>query len=132
MNIKEIRNTTGLSQRSFSKMFNIPISTLQKWEQGESSPTPYIIKLIANQLPIDNDNMCKIEDNNGKIYYYNRDAEYLIDSIGTKIKIGEDLDGVKEKNLSLYVADLFESYYEIVDKFNRDCRLDKTEDIIWS
>ena len=62
MNIKEIRNTTGLSQRSFSKMFNIPISTLQKWEQGESSPTPYIIKLIANQLPIDNNNMCKIED----------------------------------------------------------------------
>lgn len=41
--------------------------------------------------------MCKIEDNNGKIYYYNRDAGYLIDSIGTKIKIGEDLDGVKEK-----------------------------------
>ena len=132
MNIKEIRNTTGLSQRSFSKMFNIPISTLQKWEQGESSPTPYIIKLIANQLPIDNNNMCKIEDNNGKIYYYNRDAGYLIDSIGTKIQIGEDLYGVKEKNLSLYVADLFESYYEIVDKFNRDCRLDKTEDIIWS
>jgi len=65
MNIKEIRNTTGLSQRSFSKMFNIPISTLQKWEQGESSPTPYIIKLIANQLPIENDNMYKIEDNNG-------------------------------------------------------------------
>lgn len=61
MNIKEIRNTTGLSQRSFSKMFNIPISTLQKWEQGESSPTPYIIKLIANQLPIENDNMRKME-----------------------------------------------------------------------
>ena len=111
---------------------NKVMNTLQKWEQGESSPTPYIIKLIANQLPIDNDNMCKIEDNNGKIYYYNRDAGYLIDSIGTKIKIGEDLDGVKEKNLSLYVADLLESYYEIVDKFNRDCRLDKTEDIIWS
>lgn len=132
MNIKEIRYTTGLSQRDFSNMFDIPLSTLQKWEQGESSPTPYIIKLIANQLPIDNDNMRKIEDNNGKVYYYNREAGYLIDSIGTKILIGEDLDGVKEKNLSLYVADLFESYYEIVDKFNRDCRLDKTEDIIWS
>lgn len=95
MNIKEIRNTTGLSQRSFSKMFNIPISTLQKWEQGESSPTPYIIKLIANQLPIDNDNMCKIEDNNGKIYYYNRDAGYLIDSLrrGTELRLPcKDLD----------------------------------------
>ena len=34
MNIKEIRNTTGLSQRSFSKMFNIPISTLQKMGAG--------------------------------------------------------------------------------------------------
>ena len=132
MNIKEIRYTTGLSQRDFSNMFDIPISTLQKWEQGESSPTPYIIKLIANQLPIDNDNMLKIEDNNGKVYYYNREAGYLIDSIGTKIQIGEDLNGFKEKNLSLYVADLIESYYEIVDKFNRDCRLDKTEDIIWS
>ena len=132
MNIKEIRYTTGLSLRDFSNMFDIPISTLQKWEQGESSPTPYIIKLIANQLPIDNDNMLKIEDNNGKVYYYNREAGYLIDSIGTKIQIGEDLNGVKEKNLSLYVADLFESYYEIVDKFYRDCRLDKTEDIIWS
>ena len=64
--------------------------------------------------------------------YYNRDAGYLIDSIDTKIQIGEELKGVKEKNLSLYGADLFESYYEIVDKFNRDCRLDKTEDIIWS
>lgn len=73
MNIKEIRNTTGLSQRSFSKMFNIPISTLQKWEQGESSPTPYIIKLLPTSYR-SNNNMCKIEDNNGKIYYYNRDA----------------------------------------------------------
>lgn len=34
MNIKEIRYTTGLSQRDFSNMFDIPISTLQKWEQG--------------------------------------------------------------------------------------------------
>jgi hypothetical protein len=27
---------------------------------------------------------------------------------------------------------LFEAYYEIQDKFDRDCRFDKTEDIIWS
>ena len=41
--------------------------------------------------------MCKIEDNNGKIYYYNRDAGYLIDSIGTKIKIGEILMVLRKK-----------------------------------
>ena len=55
---------------------------------------------------------------------------------GINLLIGEkattDMIRTGEKNLSLYVADLFESYYEIVDKFNRDCRLDKTEDIIWS
>ncbi len=45
MNIKEIRNTTGFSQRSFSKMFNIPISTLQKWEQGESSANAVYYKI---------------------------------------------------------------------------------------
>lgn len=132
MNIKEIRYKTGLSQKEFSNLFNIPVSTLQKWEQGESSPSPYIVKLIANQLPLDIDSLYRIEDNNGKIYYYNREAGFLVDSIGTKIMIGEDLEGVNKKNLHLYVADLFESYYEIVDKFNRDCKLDKMEDIIWS
>ena len=62
-------------------------------------------------------------------------VDYTSDELRIKLHAllrAEDLDGVKEKNLSLYVADLFESYYEIVDKFNRDCRLDKTEDIIWS
>lgn len=132
MNIKEIRYTTGLSQRDFSNMIWYTNKYITKREQGESSPTPYIIKLIANQLPIDNDNMLKIEDNNGKVYYYNREAGYLIDSIRYKNSNRWGSSGVKEKNLSLYVADLFESYYEIVDKFNRDCRLDKTEDIIWS
>ena len=113
-------------------MFSIPLSTLQKWEQGESSPSPYVVSLIANQLPINTDSLYRIEDNKGKIYYYNREAGFLIDSIGTKIKIGEDLEDVNKNNLSLYVSDLFESYYEIVDKFNRDCKLDKMEDIIWS
>ncbi len=132
MNIKEIRYKTGLSQREFSNLFNIPVSTLQKWEQGESSPSPYVVKLIANQLPLDIDSLYRIEDNKGKIYYYNREAGFLVDSIGTKIMINEELEGVNKKNLPLYVADLFESYYEIVDKFNRDCKLDKMEDIIWS
>ena len=67
MNIKEIRYKTGLSQREFSNMFSIPLSTLQKWEQGESSPSPYVVSLIANQLPINTDSLYRIEDNKGKI-----------------------------------------------------------------
>lgn len=34
-NIKEIRQTTGLSQKVFAEMCGIPISTLRNWEQGD-------------------------------------------------------------------------------------------------
>ena len=54
-----------------------------------------------------------------------------MDSTGNAIYVTEDLDDVKEKNLSLYVSDLFESFYEIQSRFDRDCRYDKEEDIIW-
>lgn len=55
-----------------------------------------------------------------------------MDAKGVKIYIREKLSDVKEKNLIIYIKELFANYYEIVDKFNEDCRLDKTEDIIWS
>ena len=43
----------------------------------------------------------------------------------------EKIDGVKEQNLVIYANSLFESYYDAVEKFTRDCRLDKQEDILW-
>lgn len=55
-----------------------------------------------------------------------------MDMQGTRINIKDELEEVKKQNLILYIKDLFEAYYEILDKFDRDCRLDKTEDIIWS
>ena len=54
------------------------------------------------------------------------------DSIGNSIIISEDLDGVKPENLPLYIKDLFDEFYDIQEKFNTDCKLDKQEDIIWS
>ena len=32
MEIKEIRDITGLTQRQFAEKYNIPFSTYQKWE----------------------------------------------------------------------------------------------------
>ena len=43
--------------------------------------------------------------------------------------IQEELSGVKEQNLSIYLQELFESFYEIQEKFNKDCKYDKEEDI---
>ena len=132
MDIKEMRDMTRLTQREFAAKFDIPIGTLRRWEYGESKPAPYIIKLIALQLPIDQGKMEQIKDEEGNLFFYNKEAGYLMDMQGTRINIKDELEEVKKQNLILYIKDLFEAYYEILDKFDRDCRLDKTEDIIWS
>lgn len=132
MDIKEMRDMTQLTQREFAAKFDIPIGTLRRWEYGESKPAPYIIKLIALQLPVDQRKMEQIKDEEGNIFFYNKEAGYLMDMQGTRINIKDELEEVKKQNLILYIKDLFEAYYEILDKFDRDCKLDKTEDIIWS
>jgi len=132
MNIKEMRYATGMTQKEFAERFHIPIGTLRRWEYGESTPASYIVELIARELPVDRKMMKTIEDGKGNTFYYNKEAGYLVDRRGTRIFVQVDLDGVKKQNLILYIEDLFESYYEILNKFHQDCRLDETEDIIWS
>jgi len=46
MTVKEIRQLTGLSQQKFSKLYNIPLRTLQSWETGEREPALYIVELL--------------------------------------------------------------------------------------
>lgn len=36
--VTDIRKKTGLTQSEFSKAFDIPVSTLRKWEQGNRIP----------------------------------------------------------------------------------------------
>lgn len=132
MIIKEMRELTGLTQKEFAKKFDIPLGTLRRWEYGESKPAPYIIKLIANQLPVYKEGLKTVTTDNGIRYYYDRVSGTLMDESGIKISTNEKIDDVKDKNLSIYVQELFENYYQIIDKFERNCRLDKEEDIIWS
>lgn len=131
MNIKEMRELTGETQKEFAKRFDIPLGTLRRWEYGESTPAPYVIKLIAQQLPIDTGRLKVINDGKGTKFYYDNENRIVIDRKGTRIKVNESVDMVKEQNLFLYTKDLFETYYELIEKFDRDCRLDKQEDIIW-
>jgi transcriptional regulator with XRE-family HTH domain len=130
--IKELRESTGLTQKAFAKMYGIPISTLRKWEQGEASPAPYVINLLARSLPGTDSTLQKIEGKNGETYYYDRKQKMVSDGRGNCILIREDLEGVKEQNLVLYLTDLFKGFYEIQDKFERDCKYDKEEDILWT
>lgn len=130
--IKEIREKTGYTQKQFSEKYEIPISTLRKWEQGESRPAPYVIKMLAESIPSENDDIRVITGKNGRHYYYDEVTGTLSDNAGTVVRIRTDIKGVKSENLPIYVKELFESYYEILEKFERDCRYDRSDDIIWS
>ena len=130
-NVKEIRNTTDMSQAEFARLFNIPVSTLRKWEQGTASPPDYVIDLIIKALPSAAAVLQKIVTKNGDTFYYDSDKKLLLDERGNSIFVKESLEGVKTQNLPVYVADLFENFYEIQARFNRDCEFDKKEEIIW-
>lgn len=48
--IKVLRDRTGKTQESFAKWLHIPLKTLQKWEQGVSSPPSYVLELIEYKV----------------------------------------------------------------------------------
>ena len=50
MEIKEIRKSTGLSQQKFADKFNIPVTNIQKWEQGIHKPLNYVVSMILTIL----------------------------------------------------------------------------------
>ena len=130
--IYELRKGTGLTQKAFAERFGIPVSTLRKWEQGEASPPPYVIRLIASVLPGSDNSDEMIRGKNGALYYYRPAARKVTDAVGNTISVKEDLHAVKPQNLPLYLDDLFEAFRDIQDRFDRDCRFDQEEDIIWS
>ncbi|SFQ24685.1 Helix-turn-helix [Lachnospiraceae bacterium XBB1006] len=45
--IKELRKSMGLSQAKFAEKFDIPVRTLQQWEQGRSEPPVYVVKMMS-------------------------------------------------------------------------------------
>lgn len=129
--IRELRDSMGLSQSQFARMYDIPLSTLRKWEQGNARPPEYVLELLARQIPYTNRKLARIKGKDD-IYYYDSSAKMVYDKYGNQIRVNSDLSQVKKENLPVYLRDLFEAYYEIVARFERDCEYDAKEDIIWS
>lgn len=50
MTIKEAREQAGLSRAEMSRIFEIPIRTLEEWDAGRRTPPPYVEKLIVEKL----------------------------------------------------------------------------------
>lgn len=53
MNIKELREKTGLSQSKFGMRFGIAPVNIAHWEQGISNPPAYVVNLIAETIEKD-------------------------------------------------------------------------------
>ena len=48
--IKELREQSRMSQSQFSNFLNIPIRTIQDWEQERRTPPPYVVELIEYKI----------------------------------------------------------------------------------
>lgn len=131
IDIRELRDSTKMTQKEFAHYYDIPLSTLRKWEQGKASPPNYVIKMIAKSLPAKDPVLIKI--GNEKEYFYVDNIKNAVeDRFGNYIPVKADLSKVKQQNLFIYIKDLFDSYYEMLDRFERDCRYDEEEEILWS
>ena len=51
--IKELRNTTNMSQNGFAAYLGIPVANIQHWEQGVTTPPNYLISLISRVMRYD-------------------------------------------------------------------------------
>lgn len=129
--VRELRKETGLTQKAFAEMYEIPVSTLRKWEQHEATPPDYVIRLIAMSLPSVDKNLLHISDGDNE-YFYDGAKREVIDSYGNHIRVKFDLGRIKKHNLPIYLRDLFEAFYDAQNRFDRDCEYDIKEDILWS
>lgn len=48
--IKEVREITGLSQKSFAESLKIPVRTYEQWETGKRTPPEYVVDLIEYRV----------------------------------------------------------------------------------
>ena len=59
--IKLLRQKTGLSQSKFAARFEIPVRTLQQWEQGQSAPPEYVVRMMSYILLLEQQGVLKGE-----------------------------------------------------------------------
>ncbi len=64
--IKEIRESMGMSRAEFSRVYNIPIRTLEDWEAGRRKCPEYVVSLLrrVTNEDIDNTKAFKLYANN--------------------------------------------------------------------
>ena len=52
--MKEIRESTGLNRKEFCEKFEIPYRTMTEWELGHRTAPPYVLRLLAYYVEMQN------------------------------------------------------------------------------
>lgn len=53
MNVKEIREKTGLSQQKFAERYGIPVGTIHHWEAGDREAPEYVTEMLAEIVALE-------------------------------------------------------------------------------
>ena len=52
--IKKIREATGMNRQEFCEQFNIPYRTVTEWERGTRNAPDYVLRLLAYYIKSEN------------------------------------------------------------------------------
>ena len=52
--MKELRESTGMNRKEFCEKFEIPYRTMTEWELGHRTAPPYVLRLLAYYVEMQN------------------------------------------------------------------------------
>lgn len=52
--IKKLRESTGMNRKEFCECFNIPYRTVTEWERGTRNEPDYVLRLLAYYIKMEN------------------------------------------------------------------------------
>ena len=53
MEIKELRESTGMNRKEFCEYFEIPYRTVTEWERGTRKMPDYVLRLLAYKVKME-------------------------------------------------------------------------------
>ena len=126
--IVKYRKDRKLSQKSFAELYDVPLSTLRKWEQKESTPSKFFIEMLKKNE--EDNHLIKIENDN-KVYFFDLNKMIIYDNLNNGIRVNRDITKLNRNNLFIMLNQLYEDYYKAIERFEILCTLDEKGNSKW-
>ena len=117
MTVREIRESTKLSQAKFCELYGIPKRTLEAWESGQNEPAPYLVELLKRAVEQDGEFKVVGQFNTGDEYVETFRTEAQFHWVMEKIMNNEAccppqwiIGKIDKKFLPKYLKEFFADY----------------------